>query len=247
LRISLGPDRRVLDIGCGTGDITEALAGHGATAVGYDISSGVIELARARFSDRPNVVLECANIVDAEIRHGPFDLITSVTVLQHQVIDESLGKVLGKLSDALKPGGTILILETVLPEGAFGRGVDHYTRPRTRTEWLEAFEKAGLRLAYERSYPQNALATLGWIRRVVRRYKPAAVESATAGPASPDAAAADRLRRLAMKGYLKAFVPVDHWLRVPTPKAAGGLRILAFRAVAGPGSEDGEAGRVMPR
>lgn len=235
---------RVLDVGCGTGDLTEALAIRGATVVGYDISSGVIARARARFRGFPNVILECADIVDADLEHGPFDLIVSVTVLQHQVDDRSLNEAVGKLARVLRPGGTILILETVLPEAASGRGAAHYIRPRTRSEWLACFQDAGLQLAYERSYPQNALTTLAWVRRAVRRgtvgnVPPPSGATESASPAAGATADArpplrgtvpSRLKLLAVKGFLAAFVPIDHWLQVPTPKALGAGRIMAFRA-----------------
>ncbi len=253
LNIPCTAGSRVLDIGCGTGAITEALARRGATVVGYDISSGVIEQARARLGDAPNVVLECANLVDTELKHGPYDLITSVTVLQHQVDDRSLSEVIGKLSRALKRGGTVLILESVLPEGSSGRGADHYIRPRTRSEWLERFREAGLQLVYERSYPQAALTTLGWIRSAVRRAKRKARNArssvATVQSARPDGrGTADRhpgfgsrvrsrVRLAGVKCFLAVFVPIDHWLRIPTPKAVASGRILAFKAATRPVAE----------
>lgn len=234
-----GPGTRALDIGCGTGDITAALASTGATVAGYDISGGVIEQARQRFRDRPDVVLECANLVHAELEHGPFDLVTSVTVLQHQVDDAALDAVIGKLARALRPGGTILVLETVLPEGASGRGADHYIRPRTRSEWLERFAAAGLRPVYERSYPQTALTTLGWVRGALRRGRPKpgavaapAVSGAADGGEPPAAPASppSSLKVAAVKAFLAAFTPLDQWLRVPTPRSVASGRIMAFRA-----------------
>lgn len=49
----------VLDIGCGTGAMTERFARHGAKAVGLDISPGMLGLARQRCSSLPNVELRC--------------------------------------------------------------------------------------------------------------------------------------------------------------------------------------------
>lgn len=52
------PGERVLDIGCGTATTTLAIAGAvepGGHAVGFDISSTMIEAARNRASDRANV------------------------------------------------------------------------------------------------------------------------------------------------------------------------------------------------
>lgn len=49
--IAMLPDvsgKRVLDVGCGTGPISAWVAGHGAEAVGFDLSPSMIRLARKR-------------------------------------------------------------------------------------------------------------------------------------------------------------------------------------------------------
>ena len=40
--------QRVLDIGCGAGQLSETLAAHGATVSGIDVSPSMIEIARRR-------------------------------------------------------------------------------------------------------------------------------------------------------------------------------------------------------
>ncbi|HEX9116917.1 MAG TPA: methyltransferase domain-containing protein, partial [Anaerolineae bacterium] len=49
-KLALAPDERVLDIGCGDGKVTAALAGHvpQGRALGVDVSPEMIRLARAR-------------------------------------------------------------------------------------------------------------------------------------------------------------------------------------------------------
>lgn len=49
----------VLDIGCGTGAMTERFARHGARAIGLDISPGMLGLARQRCLSLSNVELIC--------------------------------------------------------------------------------------------------------------------------------------------------------------------------------------------
>ncbi len=206
-----------------------ALAGRGPQVVGYDISSGIVENTRARFRDQPTVTLECANLVNTPIEHGPYDLVTSVTVLQHQVDDHALGAVLTNVSHVLKPGGRIVVLEVVLPEGAAGELAEDYVRPRTRSEWLVHFESAGLQLEFERPYPQAALTALGWIRGAVRRLRPHRVPAPAAPESATDPAGPSNVRLLAYRAFLAIFVPLDHWLRVPTPKALGLGRIMVLK------------------
>lgn len=49
------PGQRAVDVGCGCGDTTLALARHGAAVWGIDISEPMLSLARSRIGDLPNV------------------------------------------------------------------------------------------------------------------------------------------------------------------------------------------------
>jgi len=48
LSLGLAPESVVLDLACGTGDLSVELARHGLAAIGVDRSSGMLEAARAR-------------------------------------------------------------------------------------------------------------------------------------------------------------------------------------------------------
>jgi SAM-dependent methyltransferase len=53
----LGPDcYKVLEPGCGSGRMLDALAGHGLEVTGIDVSEPMLELARRRLDDRVTVV-----------------------------------------------------------------------------------------------------------------------------------------------------------------------------------------------
>ncbi|MFL5755693.1 MAG: class I SAM-dependent methyltransferase [Chloroflexota bacterium] len=96
---------RVLDLGCGSGDIgAELLARGAARYVGVDGSPAMVRRARARLDD------ERASIVHADIRSyrgeaASYDLVVSLRVL-HYVDD--LASVLGLARDALVPGGRVV-------------------------------------------------------------------------------------------------------------------------------------------
>lgn len=49
--LQLGPGRRVLDLGCGDGAVTEMIASTGAIVVGVDASAQQVEAAVARGLD----------------------------------------------------------------------------------------------------------------------------------------------------------------------------------------------------
>ncbi len=76
--ISAGPGDRVLDVGCGTGTLSAALAGRTDAVVGVDISPVMAEGARRRF---PVETFPTVNFVVADAQTdplpGPFDAVVS--------------------------------------------------------------------------------------------------------------------------------------------------------------------------
>ncbi len=65
--------KRVLEIGCGSGPVTEWLIGHGAEVVAFDVSAAMLEIARSRTGDR------------AELHHH--DLAEPLTFLEDSSMD----------------------------------------------------------------------------------------------------------------------------------------------------------------
>lgn len=77
-RLELGPQQRVLDVGCGTGTTTLEIGRRvlpGDSAVGVDVSRPMIEFARARLNDSGNSKNVEFSALDAEndALPGPFD------------------------------------------------------------------------------------------------------------------------------------------------------------------------------
>jgi trans-aconitate methyltransferase len=95
------PGERILDIGCGTGQLTAAIAETGATVLGLDSSPEMIGQARQNYP-RLQFVLEDAAAMrfDAE-----FDAIFSNAAL-HWMLDAEA--VVVNMSRALKPGGRLI-------------------------------------------------------------------------------------------------------------------------------------------
>jgi trans-aconitate methyltransferase len=93
--------KRILDLGCGTGHLTDQIAEAGATVVGLDQSAQMIEAARERYSD--------CEFVHADARdfsfEDPFDAVFSNAAL-HWI--ENQDAVLESVGDALRPGGRLV-------------------------------------------------------------------------------------------------------------------------------------------
>ncbi|MET0377810.1 MAG: class I SAM-dependent methyltransferase, partial [Spongiibacteraceae bacterium] len=91
------PGERILDVGCGTGDLTQLIANTGAKPVGIDNSAEMIASAAARF---PGVEFKVADAADFYFDEQ-FDAIFSNAAL-HWVRDAE-GAVIC-MSRVLKPG-----------------------------------------------------------------------------------------------------------------------------------------------
>jgi 2-polyprenyl-6-hydroxyphenyl methylase/3-demethylubiquinone-9 3-methyltransferase len=96
--------RKVLDVGCGGGILTEALARCGAQATGIDLSNESIEAAKVHARQQElDIEYRYENIDETASRHaGEFDAITCMEMLEH--VPEPK-KIIAACSRLLKPGG----------------------------------------------------------------------------------------------------------------------------------------------
>lgn len=106
---ALGPVRSVLDVCCGTGDLSRTIRHHwGARVVGVDFSLRMVE--RARRKD-PSAFLQ-GDALRLPFRAGRFDAVTVAFGIRN-VADPS--RALSEMVRVLRPGGRLLILEFTLP------------------------------------------------------------------------------------------------------------------------------------
>lgn len=110
--LDLGPDRSVVDLGCGTGEHVAFLARNGARAVGLDRSESMIEAARdherrgeGRFFLTP--VEDASALLTGEPRFGL--ALCLGNVLPHLLDDAELDRFLGAAAGLVAPGGRLLI------------------------------------------------------------------------------------------------------------------------------------------
>ena len=99
----IAQDATVLDVGCGTGRVTEALLGlvPRGRVLAIDASPDMVALARRRLGDRAHVW--CQDVLDLDLDE-PVDAIVS-TATFHWVTDhDRLG---ARLARALRPGGVL--------------------------------------------------------------------------------------------------------------------------------------------
>lgn len=93
------PGEKILDLGCGTGDLAQQIASHGATVVGIDSSPAMIERAQEKY---PSIQFIRADGQDFAFSPDTFDAVFSNAAL-HWMRDAA--GVARHIGNALKPGG----------------------------------------------------------------------------------------------------------------------------------------------
>jgi SAM-dependent methyltransferase len=104
LRGSVKAGDRALDIGCGTGEFTAALAEAGAVAIGVEVAEAALERARARHPDRDFRLVPLDGPLPFE--DGSFELVWASEVIEH-VTDTA--RWLSEVRRVLVPGGRLLV------------------------------------------------------------------------------------------------------------------------------------------
>jgi ubiquinone/menaquinone biosynthesis C-methylase UbiE len=96
------------DLGCGTGQVAAALAPFVAGVIGVDRSGEMLQVARRRLGEWPNVDLRRGELEAPPIDDGTLDAATLMLVLHH-TSDPSA--VLAAASRALRDGGRLLVTD----------------------------------------------------------------------------------------------------------------------------------------
>jgi demethylmenaquinone methyltransferase / 2-methoxy-6-polyprenyl-1,4-benzoquinol methylase len=115
------PHHQVLDLACGTGDITFLVAGQldgRGQATGVDITPGMVAQARRKGLQEPRVRFETGDICRLEYPEGAFDRITAGYGVRNV---PDIHCLLNEVFRLLKPGGRFLSLDFGKPEGRFYR------------------------------------------------------------------------------------------------------------------------------
>jgi len=113
------PGARLLDLACGTGDLTFEGARRGAVAIGLDITPGMIDLARVK-PGGARVSWLVSDMAALPVADGSFDIVTTGYGLRNT---SDLSGALADIHRVLRAGGVLCSLDFDRPERAPVRGV----------------------------------------------------------------------------------------------------------------------------
>ena len=170
-------DKQVLDVGCGGGILTDAMARHGAQAMGIDLATKSLKVAQlhALEAQTPNVQYREVSVEDlAAERPASFDVVTCMEMLEH-VPDPT--SVVRACSQLVKPGGWVFFstlnrnpksflfaivgAEYVL--NILPRGTHEYAKFIRPSELAHACRAADLAWQHTRGMEYNPLTRRYWL------------------------------------------------------------------------------------
>ncbi len=149
LRLTGGEE--VVDMATGTGFTAMAVAEKVNRVVAVDVTSEMLEKAKALSKERKirNIEFVNADVTSTGLRSGSFDLVLTRRAAHH------FSSVTGFIEEAkrvLRPGGRIGIVDMTIPEGDSVEFFNHleklrdnsHERALKKTEWLNILESSGL-------------------------------------------------------------------------------------------------------
>ena len=184
----------VVDIATGPGSTALALAPVAGRVVGTDVSPGMIDTARTRAADATidNATFEVAPVENLPFADAEVDVVTC-RIAAHHFAD--VPGALAEVRRVLRPGGALVLLDSLAPDDAEVAGFLHeietrrdptHVRAYTTGEWVAMVEAAGFVVDSLATYPKPKAfepwlerggvdeAEMAAVRELVRTAPPAA-------------------------------------------------------------------------
>jgi SAM-dependent methyltransferase len=113
------PESTILEIGCGSGQLTVPLAAHGASIIALELGSDLAAIASLRTAPCPRVQVIEADFDRWSVPRAAFHVVVAATSFHWLDPDTRLNRCL----DALRPDGALVIVET---HWSAGSGADEF-------------------------------------------------------------------------------------------------------------------------
>lgn len=175
----------VLDLGCGAGHASFAMAPHAAEVVAYDLSHDMLDVVARAAATRglASVRVEHGRAEQLPFADGGFALVAS-RYSAHHWSDPSAA--LREAARVLAPGGTLCLIDVVGPQGPHAALLDSHlqsiellrdtshVRDYSRIEWRAMLADAGFALQDEHDWRLD----IGFASWLARMRTPPALEAA---------------------------------------------------------------------
>lgn len=169
-------DKKVLDVGCGGGVFSEAMAANGGKVTAIDLAEDSLEVAKLHlYESHLKIDYKQQSVEDfAKENANSFDLVVCMEMLEHVPDPQSVVDACAKI---LKPGGWLflstinrsvqaMMLGIFVAEHVMGivpKGTHHYEQLIKPSELAKGIEKAGLTLKDICGMKYNPISSKAWL------------------------------------------------------------------------------------
>lgn len=153
--LPLRPEWEALDVATGAGHTAFALAPHVRRVLATDLTPEMLAEARQLGAERSitNVDFELARAEELPFDDSRFDLVTCRIAPHHF---DSIPAFLARSRAVLKPGGSLAVIDNLVPDGSGGDYVNAFEKLRDPShaaclsdrQWREALDAAGFELRH---------------------------------------------------------------------------------------------------
>ena len=155
--------QRVLDLGCGIGRLSGALAHESALVVGVDYSSGMLRRAAAEVRASNTIFIE-ASAVSLPFPDSHFDVVVASFVFQHILRDDDFRSACSEVVRVLGPRGAMVCMDGVAQEQFRPTG-SQYTVVRTLSHYRDSLSsEMRLEVIKELRCVDDDYLLMRWIR-----------------------------------------------------------------------------------
>ncbi len=168
---SVSGSGQVLDVGCGAGAWAEIFAGRYKAVIGIERSSMMVEAARKRVANLPNVeIFEGDGRVD--LPEGPFEMIFLGGLCMY-LSDADVVALLRSLKHHLSEGASMILRESTMRQGISIAQGEYQAVYRSVRMYHQLFKDAGLiSVEVRKNYGYNSMVTAEELVDMRRKWFP---------------------------------------------------------------------------
>lgn len=167
------PQAQVLDLGCGGGHASFAMAPHAAQVIAYDLSAQMLEVVGSAAAQRKlsNIKMQQGSADKLPFADAAFDLVCTRFSAHHW---RNLPQAMQEAARVLRPGGRFIVIDTIAPADVLAdtylqsiellRDTSH-VRNVSASSWQKLMTQAGLHVGFSKTW-KLALEFSSWVARM---------------------------------------------------------------------------------